>query len=104
MQFNTAIAHLMEFLNAFSKLEKYSKNSLKIAIQMLYPFAPHIGEEMNEILGFFTSLTFEPLQKVNEKFLIPDSITYIIQVNGKLRARLDLPQNVEEKMLINLAK
>ncbi|OGN61539.1 MAG: leucine--tRNA ligase [Chlamydiae bacterium RIFCSPHIGHO2_12_FULL_27_8] len=104
MQFNTAIAHLMEFLNAFSKLEKYSKNSLKIAIQMLYPFAPHIGEEMNEILGFFTSLTFEPLQKVNEKFLIPDSITYIIQVNGKLRARLDLPQNVEEEMLINLAK
>ncbi|MBN2479600.1 MAG: leucine--tRNA ligase [Parachlamydiales bacterium] len=103
MQFNTAIAHLMEFLNAFIKLDKYPKTALKMAVQMLYPFAPHISEEMWQILGETDTLTFEKLPTVDPKYLVEDNITYVVQVNGKLRARLDLPKATEKEKVIALA-
>jgi leucyl-tRNA synthetase len=104
MQFNTAIAHMMEFLNAFTKLDNYPKKALKMAIQMLYSFAPHISEELWEMLGEKESLTYLPLPEVDKKYLVEDTLTYIIQVNGKLRARLDLPKNITKEEIESIAK
>lgn len=104
MQFNTAIAHLMEFINSFTKLEKYPAQALKMAIQMLYPFAPHISEELWQHLGETSTLTFTPIEAVDLKYLIEDNTTYIIQINGKLRAKMELSKDTTKEEILNLAK
>jgi len=103
MQFNTAIAHLMEFLNIFTKLEKYPKRVLKMAIQMLYPFAPHISEELWQYLGEKETITYAPIPKADPKYLKEDVVTYVIQVNGKLRARITQSKNIAEEELVKIA-
>jgi leucyl-tRNA synthetase len=104
MQFNTAIAKMMEFLNAFAPLSTYPKSCLAQAVQMLYPFAPHIAEEMWQHLGRTDLLTFAPIPSVNPDYLVDTSVTYVIQVNGKLRGRFDLPVDQTEEMLLAFAK
>lgn len=104
LQFNTAIAKMMEFLNAFIPLPAYPKSCLKRAVQMLYPFAPHIAEECWEELGEKESLTYAPIPPVDQKYLIDDIATYVIQINGKLRGRFELPVNQSELQLFDLVK
>lgn len=104
MQFNTAIAHMMEFINAFSKLHHYPKEVLEMVIQMLHPFAPHITEELWHHFGHKGSVMFAPLPKVNPEYLLEEMVTYVIQVNGKLRGRLELPKDKSEAEILELAK
>ncbi len=104
LQFNTAISAMMEFLNQYSSLPTYSRSSLKMAIQMLYPFAPHIAEEMWEELGEQTSLTYVKIPPVDEALLIDETALYIVQINGKLRGRFELPKDQTEAELLDLAK
>lgn len=100
LQFNTAIAKMMEFINNFSPLPSYPKSVLKMFVQVLYPFAPHICEEAWQHLGEKESLTFIPFPKVDPLYLIDDTVTYIIQVNGKLRGRWDLPKDKSQEELL----
>lgn len=102
MQFNTAIADMMEFINAFIPLERYPKDCLKMAVQMLYPFAPHCAEECWEELGEKNSLTYAPIPLVDPQYLIDDAAVYVIQINGKLRARFELPKDQTEEQLMGL--
>ncbi|MGL4348276.1 MAG: leucine--tRNA ligase [Chlamydiales bacterium] len=104
MQFNTAIAKMMEFLNHFSKLPKYPKQVLRMAVQVIYPFAPHICEELWEKLGEKRQLATEPFPAVDAKYLEDAEVIYIVQVNGRLRARELLPKGKEKDELIVLAK
>jgi len=104
MFFNRAIAKMMEFINQFSKLSCYSKRALIMVTQALYPFAPHLAEECWEILGQSTSLAFAPYPKVDPKFLINDTVTYIVQVNGRLRDRWNLPKGKSKEELLTYAK
>lgn len=104
LQFNTAIAHMMEYLNQFTQFAFYPKECLQGAVQMLYPFAPHIAEEMWEALGRKDSLAFAPVPTVNPEYLIEDVATYVIQVNGKLRGRFELPMNISEQDLMEIAR
>lgn len=102
LQFNTAIARMMEFLNDFIPLASYPRSCLKMAVQVLYPFAPHIAEELWKELGENESITFAPLAQVDPKYLVDDTATYIVQVNGKLRGRFELPKNKSEDDLMRL--
>lgn len=102
LQFNTAIARMMEFLNDFIPLSSYPKSCLKRAVQMLYPFAPHIAEELWEALGETTSLTYAPIHPVDPRYLTEETVTYVVQINGKLRGRFELPKDQTEKELIEL--
>ncbi len=104
MQFNTAIAHMMEFMNDFTPLAHYPKKVIQMFTQALYPFAPHIAEEVWEHLGKRGSLAYEPLPKIEEIFLQEKTATYVIQVNGRLRGRLELEVNCEKQKLLELAK
>jgi leucyl-tRNA synthetase len=104
LQFNTAIAKMMEFLNAFIPLASYPKSCLKRAIQMLYPFAPHLAEECWEKLGEKELLAYAPIPPADPRFLVDEIATYIIQINGKLRARLTLPVNQSEEELLAFAQ
>lgn len=102
--FNTAIAKMMEFINDFTKLPKYPRSVLKMAIQSLMPFAPHIAEEMWQILGCKESLSYCPFPKADPKYLVDEMITYVVQVNGKLRGRFDLPKDQPEEVVLAAAK
>jgi leucyl-tRNA synthetase len=104
MQFNTAIAHMMEFINDFTKLDSYPREAVKIATQLLYPFAPHICEEIWEHLQEKEALTFAPLPKVNESYIQEKTATYVIQINGKFRGKWDLKKDISEKELLEFAK
>lgn len=104
MQFNTAIARMMEFLNAFIPLESYPRSCLKMAVQVLSPFAPHIAEELWQELGEPGSITYAPIGAVDPKFLVDDTAIYIVQVNGKLRGRFELPKDRTEEQLMALVR
>lgn len=104
LQFNVAIAHLMEFVNKMSSLKAYSKSVLKMATQMLSPFAPHIAEEMWSILGEKQSITYAPIPEVNEKYLIEETATYVLQINGKVRGKWELPKGQTEEEFFDFVK
>lgn len=104
LQFNTAIAKMMEFLNNFTPLATYPKTVVNMLIQVLYPFAPHIAEEAWEHLGGKESLTYHPFPKVDPSYLIEDTATYVVQVNGKLRGSYELPVGRTQEELLSLAK
>jgi leucyl-tRNA synthetase len=104
LQFNTAIAKMMEFINAFTGLDSYPKSCLKAAIQMLHPFAPHVAEECWEHLGEVELLAYAPIPPVDPQYLVDETATYVVQINGKLRGRFDLPMNQTEEELMSLVR
>jgi len=104
MQFNTAIAKMMEFMNEFTQLPSYPKTVLKMLTLILAPFAPHIAEEAWEHLGGETTLAFTPFPFVNPLYLEDETTLYIIQVNGKLRGRYSLPKNKTKEELLDFIK
>lgn len=104
MQFNTAIAKMMEFLNDFLPHAKYPKSVVKMAIQALYPFAPHIAEEAWEHMGEKESLTWCYFPKVDHSYLVDETATYVVQFNGKVRGRFDLPKDKTKEELLTLIK
>lgn len=105
MLFNTAIAKMMEFMNAFSKLPIYSKTALKMATQVLSPFAPHLAEECWEYLtGKNSSITFEPFPVADPVYLNEEIVTYVVQINGKFRGKWELFKGMSEKELLDFVK
>ncbi len=104
LQFNTAISQMMEFINAFIPLNSYPKECLKRAIQMLYPFAPHIAEELWEVLGESQLLTFASIPPVDPQYLVDEISTYVVQINGKLRGRFSLPKDQTEEELLSFVR
>lgn len=104
MQFNTAIAHMMEFVNRCTQLPGYSRHCMKMAVQMLSPFAPHIAEELWEYLGEAQSISYVPLPVIHEMYLVDEVATYVVQVNGKLRARFEAAKDLDEEALMLLVQ
>lgn len=104
LQFNTAIAKMMEFLNDLIKLSFYPRIVVKMATQALAPFAPHLAEEIWEHLDLEESLSYAPFPLAEEKYLYDEIITYVVQVNGKLRGRLDLPKDQLQEDVLKAAR
>lgn len=104
LQFNTAIAKMMEFMNDFTKLDRYPKKVVRWLAQALQPFAPHIAEEMWERLGGEGELSYAPYPEIIQKYLIDDVTTYVVQINGKVRGRFELPLNQTEEVILEAAK
>lgn len=101
--FNTAISKMMEFINDFSKLPTYPKTSLLALMHCLSPFAPHLAEELWHILGGEGEITYAPFPEVNKALLEDAVVTYVVQVNGKVRGRFDLPKDQEESVILKSA-
>jgi leucyl-tRNA synthetase len=66
---------------------------------LLYPFAPHIAEELWQMMGFDILLHESGLPGYEEKYLIQDTITYVIQVNGKIRGKLEVAPDTDPETL-----
>jgi leucyl-tRNA synthetase len=94
-RFNTAISSFMSFLNEV-KDEKMSKTSFVTLLQLLYPFAPHISEELFQLLGGKKSLQLENWPAFDPKKLTENSVEIIIQVNGKVRDKMSAAMNQDD--------
>lgn len=104
LQFNTAIAKMMEFINDFQKLDTYPRSVLKMAVQCLSPFAPHVGEEAWELLGCQESLSYQSWPEVETRYLQDDMVTYVVQVNGKVRGRLEMQRDQQQGTVLAAAQ
>ena len=101
-KFNTAVASMMEMVNGLYKIKEsqgidHSSNwrfALESLIQILAPFAPHITEELWHEMGHDDTVHVGHWPKWDEKYLKSDTMTIIVQVNGKLRAKLELPSDM----------
>ncbi|MFN2372546.1 MAG: leucine--tRNA ligase [Cyclonatronaceae bacterium] len=92
-RFNTAISQLMIFNNEAMKWEVKPAGLMKTYIRLLDPFAPHIAEELWEMLGEKSVLAFTEWPGYEEKYLQSDSMVIAVQVNGKLRASIEIPSD-----------
>jgi leucyl-tRNA synthetase len=88
LSFNTAISRMMEFSNFMSSQEARPKLVLSQFVQLLSPFAPHIAEELWNILGHPNTLAYEPWPTYDPALLVEDSVEIPVSVNGKLRAKI----------------
>lgn len=104
LQFNTAIAKMMEFMNDFTKLPAYPKSCIKMATQALQPFAPHLAEEVWELLGEKGLLSQAPFPVAQPHYLIDSTVTYVVQINGKVRGSFELPKDLGEEQILVEAK
>jgi leucyl-tRNA synthetase len=104
LQFNTAIAKMMEFINEFTKLPEYPNKVIGMVTQVLSWFAPHLAEEIWAHLGNTESIIWTTLPKVQEKYIQEETSTYVVQVNGKLRGRFELPKDQTKDIIIELAQ
>jgi len=104
MSFNTAIARMMEFTNFFFKEEVRPKEAMEKFVLLLYPFAPHLAEEIWQTLGNPKTLAYEPWPTYDEAMLKQDTIEIPVQVNGKLRGRIHAPAAADNAALESLAR
>ena len=109
LSFNTAIAALMEWTNAAYKLKTQGfsrawQQSLTSIVQLLQPFAPHMSAELWEQLGGSGPIDTAPWPTWDERVLATQTMTIIVQVNGKLRAKLILPVDATAEEVLAAAK
>jgi len=104
MQFNTAISALMELLNAIEKEEGMSTDAAKTFVTLLAPLAPHLSEELWEQIGGKGFVIQQPWPAFDPAMLVADSFTIAVQVNGKLRATIEVPASMPKEEIVALAK
>ena len=103
LQLNTAISQLMIFINEAYKAKTIYLNYVLGFIKLIYPFAPHMAEELWEYYGHKESITYEPWPTYEEKFLVDDEVCVAIQVNGKLRATMLISKDSSKDDTLNKA-
>lgn len=104
MKFNTAIAALMTLINEIYDAGTLTHEELVTFIRLLYPFAPHICEEINEYIGETKMLAFCTWPEYDEAKTIDDTIEVAIQINGKLRGTIMLPRGASKDDAIATVK
>ncbi len=95
MRFNTAISKLMEFTNAFTAMETRPKAAMEAFVLLLSPMAPHVAEEMWQILGHDESLAYQPWPTYDPELLRADEVEIPVQVNGKVRSKVVVPAGAD---------
>lgn len=104
IEFNTAIAQMMVFINEVIGKEKISRNLWEPFVKMLSVYAPHIGEEMWEKLGHKETIAYENWPEWDEKHTIDAEKEIVFQINGKVRSKCILPAGLSKDELIECAK
>ena len=109
--FNTAIARIMEYVNAIYKYidigntnEKFFKECIKDLVLLLAPIIPHTAEEFNEIMGGKGSIFNEKYPTYDEKALVKDEYELAVQINSKIKAKIVVPSNASQKEIEDIAR
>jgi len=97
LRFNTAIAKLIELTNGLTPMKTASREAIEPLVLMMSPFAPHLAEELWRKLGHGDTLAYADFPVADPALLVAESITYPVQVNGKVRGRVEVaPDTTEE--------
>lgn len=108
-RFNTAIAAMMEYMNFFQKeflnvRPEIAVFGAKTLVQVMAPFAPHITEELWERMKQPYSIHTSPWPQYDEKYLKKDIVTIVVQVNGKVRGKMEIPIDAPQEDILRMAK
>jgi leucyl-tRNA synthetase len=96
MKFNTAVATFMTMVNEFYKDKEINRAEYRTFLQLLNPFAPHMTEELNQILGADKTINETPWPTYDEAKTIDDEIEIPVQLNGKVKDVIKVPKDAEE--------
>ena len=103
MKFNTAIAAIMSFVNDIYATGSITRDELRTLLILLFPFAPHIAEEINEAAKLGSPIYEAHWPEYDESALVADSVEMGVQINGKVRARIMVPANAAKEEIEKLA-
>jgi len=103
MRFNTSVAKLIELTNHLTRTGIRARAALEPLVLMLAPLAPHISEDLWARLGHEESLTFHAFPVADPEHLVDETVTCVVQVQGKVRAKIDVPAGIGEDELTALA-
>jgi leucyl-tRNA synthetase len=104
LKMNTAIAALMSLLNNIQSTGKITRDEFKTFIILLNPFAPHITEELWVEAGFEGMLNETEWPKFDEAKCVDSTVEIVVQINGKIKARVNIPADISADDAIALAK
>jgi leucyl-tRNA synthetase len=104
LRFNTAISQMMVFINHMTRLEAKPRKCLRPFVQILQPFAPHIAEELWEILGEKSSLSYEAWPGFDAALAKDDTLQLAVQVMGKTRGTVEVEAGADQQTVEKLAK
>lgn len=103
MKFNTAIAAMMTLLNDIYEVGSLTKRTFRDFLVLLYPFAPHIAEELYQLIGCEGVLDEQAWVTYDEALCVDDVIEIVLQINGKVRAKLEIPADAEKEAVLEQA-
>ncbi len=104
MKFNTAIAAMMSLLNEIYNVGSVTKKEFRDLLIILYPFAPHITEELYQLAGFEGILSHQEWVDFDEALCVDKTIEIVAQINGKIRAKLTIPADAAKEDVLAMAK
>jgi leucyl-tRNA synthetase len=104
LSFNTAIARMMEFVNAALKTDTIDKAVMETFVLLLAPFAPHLAEELWQRCGHENTLAYEPWPAYDASLLVKDTTEIPVQVMGKLRSKISVPADADKETTLAAAK
>ncbi len=105
IKFNTAIATLMALINDISNVKSINKEELRIFSILLNPFAPHVTEEVYEACKLGNGILAEAKwPEYDESKCVDESVEIVVQVNGKIKAKLNIPVDADKDAVLDLAK
>jgi leucyl-tRNA synthetase len=104
MRFNTAISQMMIFVNEMTGRDVRPIAVMKPFVLLLAPFAPHLAEELWQLFGEETTLAYEPWPEYDPALCVDDTIEIILQVQGKLRDKVEVPKGTSREDLERIAK
>ena len=105
IKFNTAIATLMALINDISNVKSINKEELRIFSILLNPFAPHVTEEVYEVCKLGDGILAEAKwPEYDESKCVDESVEIVVQVNGKIKTKLNIPVDADKDTVLELAK
>ncbi|ANV69913.1 leucine--tRNA ligase [Bacillus bombysepticus] len=103
LRFNTAISQMMVFINDAYKAETLPREYVEGFVKMIAPVAPHIGEELWRKLGYNETITYASWPTFDESKLVEDEVEIVVQVMGKVRAKLTMSKDASKEEMEQLA-
>ncbi|KGX86770.1 leucine--tRNA ligase [Pontibacillus litoralis] len=103
LRFNTGISQMMVFINEAYKVEELPKEYVEGFVKLLAPVAPHLAEELWNVLGHAETISYEAWPAYDEAKLQDDEVEIVLQVMGKVRAKMNVPKDADKAKLEELA-
>lgn len=104
LDYNTGVSALMILVNKMDELETVSRKDYRTLIQILNPYAPHITEEINSICSLGDELANSEWPTYDESKIVNESYEMVVQVNGKIRGKIEVSKDISKEEMLNIAK